>query len=296
MTLTEAYRPSPKLPADELELFLKFVRAVRRYGAARNIPFSVRMGLRRPVTSPRQTAPLCGCGCDERVTQHRGKWAWYAKGHQPTPGMSAKGKAKISRRMRANNPMKRPEVAQRMAAKMRGRNNHTPEGLKAIAAAARHRMLTANPMREAKSFAKSMANRTSPLERLFKKWFKAAGLPIDFTADGTGFIKEICACPDFVVRGQKKAIEVGTGNSRGSRYCKSRLKQMQRAGWKCLIILTDHVTARKQEIMNIVTQFVKGNISCAWKNGRFLPWNVSTGISPSITFRAVRAKATSPTA
>lgn len=295
MTRAEAYQPSPKLPADELGLFTKYVQAVAYYGAARNIPFSRQEDLKRPVTSPRQTAPLCACGCDERVTGRRGTWNWYAKGHQPRPGMGEASKAKARRRMQKNNPMKRPEVAAKVGAKMRGWNRHTPDGLAKISAAARHRMLTKNPMHDPQSFARSMKNRITPQERMFKRWIEWSELPIDFAGDGGQFLG-IGLCPDFVVHGQKKAIEIGTAKSRSIRYCETRMKAIAKAGWQGLIILDDDPLPYQNTIMWLMEGFVKGNFSGAWKNGKWMQFDASTGTFPFTTFRAIRVRATSPTA
>lgn len=284
---------SYRLPKDEQRVFTRYMLEVKRYGAARNIPFSRRMALRRQVKYAGETPPLCACGCGEQVCRLRKTWSWYAKGHQPKPGASPEACERARQRMLVNNPMSHPEIAAKMGAGRRGKPiARSVEGRRNIANAARKRMLTNNPMKKAESFSKSNSNRITSMERIVLHWFK--GLPIQFAADGTGFIESLAICPDFLVIGQipQRVMEFGTGKSRGSRYAKQRIRKYASVGRECLVVLTDHLLLHKKAIMRLVRHFTRLGGSGAWKNGTWIGYDVSTDRFEYSTFHAARQRRT----
>ncbi len=280
---------SHQLLKDELPLFTKYLLVAKQYGAARNIPFSLRMGLRRHAKSAQEIPPLCVCGCGELVNgPFRKTWPWYLPTHQPKPGASREAYKRLSARMKSANPMRIPEVAMGVGLSRRGKPiNRSPEGLLRISVAARKRMLSDNPMRKKESFQRANANRITPMESVLCQWFQ--GMPIQFAGDGSGFIDQLVMCPDFVVTTQncKRVIEVSTAKSRGSRYAKQRIRKYASADWECLVILSDQIFKYKNEILELVNCFVKGGGSGAWKSGLWIGYNALIDQFTYSTFHAV---------
>jgi hypothetical protein len=217
---------------------------------------------------------------------HGKKWRWpmYLRGHQPRPGASAAGRARVAKMMRERNPMKRPEVVARMKATTLERFPKGIEksaiGLKNIATAARTRMSSPrNPMKNAETARKAHARclHNSPRSKT-ENWFAdlTIGMPIAFTGDGRCWI--VRRNPDFVMIGQKAAIEVTQDEIFNSRravkrtidgYGMQTIDHYARHGWRCLVIFMPSRRSRRDPIglLAAVRSFLAGGESMVWRCG-----------------------------
>jgi hypothetical protein len=181
---------------------------------------------------------------------------------------------RISKLMTANNPMKRPEVAQKMALSRRGvKTKFSPAHREFLSKTARQRMLSdKNPMKNPKIAQKAFRNRvqrpTSLHESAFKDWLEANNFPIQHTGNNFMWINR--RNPDFRVTGQKKAIELTQGqcfnNHRILRtmenYARPTIQHYQASKWQCLVIFLKKNTEPCLQLKNALINFMLPE--CNW--------------------------------
>lgn len=272
---TSSQKPAAESPSASSALALAVALSKRR----RNIPYSQWMAGRQPVKSASETAPLCACGCGEMVRPHRGTWNKYVAHHQPSGRMSMDARQRISARMTADNPMRRPDVAAKVSASQKGRpRTKSPEGLRNIAAAARKRMLSAaNPMRDPllrqQSVNAFLQRHPSKSELAFDAWTKGMNLPLVRVGDGSLWIGR--RNPDFRIVGQKKVVEltqkevfIGRRKARNwMNYGVPTIEHYRKKRWRCLVIFVKDRVAFPPQLAKTIADFAspESSWSAVWE-------------------------------
>jgi hypothetical protein len=244
------------------------------------------------------------------VKSHRDRWNTYLQNHQPRVGTTLVARQAARQRMLADNPMRRPEVAQRVGAANRGKDRRSSEAKARAATAARKRMRSGrNPMRSAAVRQKVMEKvigylRQSKFEKRMEDCFTRMELPVIYTGSGERVFWIGRKVPDFRVTGQKKIIEVtqrGVFNSRFvprtlTGYARPLIRHYLRSGWQCLVIFFEG-RSLPQDLSSLVQQFVSpdSNWSGAWHFGQFLTSDELTSLRASTTSRAIQSTRTRPT-
>lgn len=243
---------------------------------------------------------MCACGCGLPVKRARTGWNTFLRNHQMIGRTgTALQSASARERMLARNPMKDPEVAQRVSLKTRGKPiNRSPEGTKAIADAARRRMLSANnPMKNAAThraaLIKAMSrSQPSKNEAHFMAWLQARGITLEFTGLGGLWVGR--RNPDFRVPGQKKLIEVTQRecftNQRKPRtvdeYGAQTARHYLSKGWQVLVIWKkDHRCLIPEPLADVIRRFVSPESlwTGAWHYDRLLTFDGFRGEFVSTT-------------
>lgn len=214
---------------------------------------------KRPrMKSKDETPPLCQCGCGQPVKGNwaRKSWSRYIVGHhRNSPGPGPEARAKASERMKANNPMRMPGVAARVAEIARSKPpEQNPavqktEAWKAkIATKARKRMLGPdNPMKDKETAFRVIAKildrkGSSKSEDQFKQYVDDRGIVLEFVGNGVLWLGRLN--PDFRVPGQKKVIETTEKACFRDRiihrapddYGLERIRRCIAKGWRCLVV------------------------------------------------------------
>lgn len=278
-----------RLTAKQIKhLFSKLEKG--EYVSLANIPYSQHKDLRRPVISVSETPPLCVCGCGQQVKAHRGTWNWYVRGHQPKPSMGKAARKKLSRNMKKKNPMHNKATAEKVAEKLRGKPaGHTQQGKANIAAAARKRMLSdANPMKDQKTFQKTMRKilsrqQPSKNEIRFMDWLDQVKIDLEFVGLGTLWLGR--CNPDFRVPGQKKVVELSQPevftNKRTARTVESygvpKVEHCLKKNWNCLVIFVKDRQRLTDELKAVLQNFVltESNWSGVWDSKKLIQYSPS---------------------
>lgn len=262
-----------------------------------------------PESCASGTPPLCACGCgNPTIWSSRNKcWNKTIRCHNLAEARRSidqvKRYAAVSKsareRMLTRNPMKDPAIAAKVSLKTRGKPiNRSPEGMKAIADAARKRMLSdANPMKnEATHRAALMKtmSRSEPSknEVHFMRWLETRGTALEFTGLGGLWIGR--RNPDFRVPGQKKLIEVTQRecftNQRKARtvdhYGTQAVRHYLSKGWQVLVIWKkDHRCLIPEQLADVIRHFVSPESiwSGAWHYDRLLTFDGFRGEFVSTT-------------
>jgi len=182
--------------------------------------------------------------------------------------------------MKANNPMRRPEIAAKVAL------NHklNPKKLadwhiKKLADLSRKRMMgDGNPMRNPQVAMKVatknlLARGTSKYEDAFWQWVIENNLPIEKTSTGEMWIGR--RNPDFRVPNQKKCIELTQnmcfiGYERRIRtmdsYAIPSIQHYNSKGWNCLVIYGRSKQRFKMELAQVILDYAspESNWSGVW--------------------------------
>lgn len=200
--------------------------------------------------------------------------------------MTPAGRARISARMKANNPMKDPEVVARAFAN-RGPECYlkSPEGLARIAAASRKRMLSErNPMKDpviAQSVHRRNLRDKEPNKT--EAWFMEMAKPImpnlEFCGNGTIWFGR--QNPDFFLRGENKVIEVcqdtffnngRPGHRTINGYGLPRTADYAKHGIACLVVF---LPSKKPKVPNglrtALWWFAGEGRSGVWRGDEFYP-------------------------
>lgn len=174
----------------------------------------------------------------------------FMKDH-PYNGKSQKGirkhseefKLQQSKRMKKNNPMKKPEIVQKNV-ETRKRNGTTGLGIpkpEYLCKKQSERMKKNNPMKNPETVMKNFKSHNrekSGPEIYLEKVFKKLKLNIEYIGNGKMFING--KCPDFIIPHSNKLIEVYdssfhyTGQIRDNKWIKNREKEL--CGYKVLFI------------------------------------------------------------
>lgn len=245
--------------------------------------------LRRVTTHP--SPPPCRCGCGKPVLVHKhgaGQfWADFIRTHQNRgrSTMSVKQRASQAARMRISNPMRRPEVAAKVAKSLRGQPLRLSESTKTkMAQAARARMLSdANPMRNPEISAAVMSRLLgrvrSKSEAQFEQWAIENNVTLAPTGDGRFWIGR--RNPDFRVPQQRKVIEVTeaqcfVGGRRPrtlTGYALPTIAHYASKGWLTLVVYKrDYRCMIPAALLPVLRSFVspESNWSGVWHFDRLL--------------------------
>lgn len=249
--------------------------------------FSRKMAGRKPVASELETAPLCACGCGKPVSKYRGTWNVFLNHHQRGWKQPQECATAARKRMSANNPMRRPEVALKVSKSTKGvARPKSEKALKNISAAARRRMLSdQNPMRDPAihkaAMAKVLARVTSKSELHFRDWAIENGLLLTHCGDGTLWVGR--RNPDFRVPGQKKVIEItmkecfagGKKVRTAQGYGLHSISHYKSKNWNCLVVFKkDHRCSIPTKLVTVLKDFLSpvSNWSGVWNYDRLIPF------------------------
>lgn len=133
---------------------------------------------------------------------------------------------KASMQMKAKNPMRDPAVAM-------NKQNGTP-GVR-FTDEHRQRISTAklaNGSEQARRARRATRRPPTPIEAEFISIYREAGLPLKWVGNGTMWIGN--RNPDFVVKNEKKVIEIMAGGEAG--YGRDRRRDLEDQGYKVLVI------------------------------------------------------------
>ncbi len=187
--------------------------------------------LRKVVDNPQPPPCRCGCGGPVRVHPHGAGnyWGDYIDGHAMVGRRgihSAKSLADRAEYMRTNNPMKRPEIAEK---------------------ARRSMCLAVSP---------------SKTEMRFLEWVQSLSLPVEFVGDGKLWVNR--KNPDFRVPNQGKVIELsqdGIFNGKAvedrtaAGYGLDKVRHYRKAKWQCMVIFVKHRQALTDELAGAIRRF-----------------------------------------
>jgi len=183
--------------------------------------------------------------------------------------MGKAARKRMSTAMRKKNPMHNPETAARVGKARRGKPaNHTEQGRKNIAAAARKRMLSdANPMKDLETHRKALRKtmsrqKPSKNEIRFMDWLEDVGIDLEFTGLGTLWLGR--CNPDFRIPGQKKVIEltqpevfVGRRIARTvENYGLPKIEHCLSKRWNCLVVFVKDRQRLTPELETTLRDFV----------------------------------------
>jgi len=160
--------------------------------------------------------------------------------------MTAGGRKSLSKRMREHNPMKDPEVAERVSKKNRGRKNMkyvlTPEGLKKRQKHMRERNPMADPETRARAY-KTMSTVMGPnlFEQQIIEFIKLNKLPFRYVGNRAYWIGPCvsgkCRNPDFVhTGGQRWAILANGAYWHPPLRHLEQMKDYESMGYKVFVI------------------------------------------------------------
>lgn len=262
------------------------------------MPSRPRLQYRRPEMGPPRP---CQCGCGQATRMHRGRWNLYIVNHQ-CRGRTALPHVReaIRARMRAHNPMQRPEIAAKVSARTKGKAKpRSAQWLVNVAAAARKRMLSdQNPMRQpgvaARIYAQTAAVKgPSRNEMEFGAQCQTLGIPLRYTGDGYMWIAR--RNPDFRIPGMQKVIEVtqeacfrGVMIDRSPDvYALPSIRHYETSGWRCLVVYRYHRRRDSPLLWTAIRRFILEDWSGLWWRSALYQSSAWSSPSPSTISPAI---------
>lgn len=171
----------------------------------------------RPARVKRRT---CSQHC-QRIRNSNRMREMHAEGRMPHRGMGQQARSAMAERMRINNPMRRPGVAQKASATKKGRKNPyyrlTPEGLAKRQKHMRERNPMADPETRARAYA-TMSTVMGPnkFEQQIKEFIQRHALPFRYVGNRAYWIGPCasgkCRNPDFVHTGGEQWVILANGS------------------------------------------------------------------------------------
>jgi hypothetical protein len=241
--------------------------------------------MKRPDVAARVAAKLKGV---KRPDVSAKRKQMYADGRLRPYVITPEERALSAERMRRQNPMRRPEIVEKVrstslasgAFARRGEASRkfwaeNPE----FKERARERMRTRNPMFDLDTREKSLSQtrqhlQASQLEQWFGRFCIREAFPVWYTGTGEFWVK--ARNPDFKIHDRKLVIEVTDGYNRTPErrtvesYAEPTIRHYQKHGFECLVVM---LPARRQNR----TTTLQASLACAMRtflsDGQSMVWN-----------------------
>ncbi len=211
----------------------------------------------------------------------------FADGTLKPHVMTMAHRQQASERMKANNPMKRADVAAKVRSTSIASGAYARRGEATslywsanpqFRASVVHRMKTRNPMWNAdvkeRSLSKTRTHLSpSKLELWFSEFCKRLDLPVWYTGTGEFWVK--ARNPDFKIHGLPLLIEVTDGYNRTpagrkvSTYAIPTIEHYEKHGFACLVVMLPSRVAHRTEavqasLKRAIDRFIQTRWSQVW--------------------------------
>lgn len=220
----------------------------------------------------------------------------YADGRLKPVVQTLEQRAAASERMRAQNPMKRPEVVAKVMSTSKATGAYARSGELTrqfwvnnpeFRQRAVDRMRCKNPMFNAATKEKSLGKTRqhlsqSKLEAWFESVCREASVPIWYTGTGQFWVE--ARNPDFKIHGRKLLIEVTDGYNRTpsrrtlETYALPTIQHYEAHGFACLVMMLPARLAERNREKSLVIAAVRRYLLSGWSQ----VWSASESIGLSV--------------